>query len=78
MAVQWSRQVATFPRDIFKYGWGGERIKGITRGFFETFKLSMKSLHASALISKRSSGSPAAGHRSALPLGASFRAHPST
>lgn len=50
----------------------GERIKGITRGPFETFQLRMKSLHASTLISKRSSGSPAASHLSTLPLGASF------
>lgn len=27
MEFQWSGQVATFPRDIFKYGWRGKELK---------------------------------------------------
>ena len=69
MELQWSWQVATFPRDIFKYGRRERELKASQEAPFETFQLSMKSLRASTLISKRSSGSRAAGHLSALPFG---------
>ncbi|KAA8591309.1 hypothetical protein FQN60_002252 [Etheostoma spectabile] len=72
MECQWSRQDATFPRDIFKYCCREKELKASLEALFETFQLSMKLLHASTLISKRSSGSPAVG--SALASGASFPA----
>lgn len=61
-------RVDRMPRSlvIFQILLEGERIKGITRGPFETFQLGMKSRHVSTLISKRSSSSPAVSHPSTL------------
>ncbi|KAF1390076.1 hypothetical protein PFLUV_G00054370 [Perca fluviatilis] len=72
MECQYSRQDATFPRDIFKYCCREKDLKASLEAPFETFQLSVKSLRANTLISKRSSGSPAVG--SALASGASFPA----
>lgn len=61
-------RVDMMPRSlvIFQILLEGERIKGITRGPFETFQLGMKSRHVSTLISKRSSSSPAVSRPSTL------------
>lgn len=50
------REVAMFPRDVFKYDWREKEFNASQEAPFETLQLSMKPLRVSTLISKRSSG----------------------